>query len=118
MHLETEGEAALECVIGQHPLAETVNGVDVGAVDVAHRGLETPHQRLIDDASPAFPCGKQLARLGIGGDLGAGVSSVQVPPCGRHSSVTPIDNPGSLQRRGSPPARSESGPEAPRWRHG
>ena len=64
-HLEIEREIALEREIGQHPLAESVDGVHVRPVDVAHRGFEAPCQRAVDLPSLALPCFEQLTRLGV-----------------------------------------------------
>ena len=64
-HLEPEGEPAFEREVGQHPLAEAVDGVHARAVDVVHRGLQPPCRFGRPDPARALPAGKELHRLGV-----------------------------------------------------
>ena len=63
-HLESEGEAAVEGEVGEHPLAETVDGEDVGPIDVLEGRFEAPDRGLRSEPGIFPPAGKELRRLG------------------------------------------------------
>ena len=66
-----EREAALEGEIGEHPLAEAVDGEHVRPVDVVHRAFEPPGgQREVDVSRPALPCRQELASPRVDRRLG------------------------------------------------
>ena len=63
-HLKAEGEASVEGEIGEHPLAETVDGEHVRPIDVLEGRFEAPDRGLRIKPGIFPPAGAELLRLG------------------------------------------------------
>ena len=63
-HLESEREPSVEGELGEHPLTETVDGEDIGPVDVPKGGFESPGRRLRIERGVLPPAGEEFPGLG------------------------------------------------------